>query len=301
MSGRQRPALLLSVCGVAWAGLASAQAPLVHDTLTAGGLVRDFYVARPARVDSARGAPLVIFLHGGGGSARGAAERYGFTGVAGGAGAIVVYPDGVDHHWNDGRDAFHSGDDVAFIRALVARLRKQERIDPRRIYAAGHSNGAMMAYTLACRAPGVFAAIGTVGGEIPVNDVARCANAHPISVIAIHGTDDPLVPYDGGGIRGAVLGAEQSARFWSKVDGCAQTPTDTALPPPTRTDSTRAFLISYSDCRDARAVVLYKIQGAGHGWPGRPEMLPESVVGPHSDAVDATAVIWGFFVGNQRP
>jgi len=296
--------VLLFVLGILPRATVTAQASPTPDTITVGAVVREYFVYRTPAVDTSRPSPLLLVFHGGGGSAQGAMARYGFSGAAGASGAYVVYPQGLNGHWSDGRGIFTAGDDVAFTTALVARLRTRLRIDPRRIYAVGHSNGAIFVNSLACRVPGVFAAIGAMAGTIPLNDVALCRSAAPISVIEIHGTADPLTLYAGGTIglaRGAISGAEASIAEWAAVDGCKSPPTRTPLPPIIATDSTRVVQLAFSGCRDARGVVLYAIQGAGHNWPGGALPMPESAVGPSTQQLDATRVIWDFFMVHPAP
>lgn len=287
-------AFIIGCLAAPLSGTMGAQTALVHDTITAGGRVRDYYFS-PADTAPMQPAPLVIFLHGGGGHATGAATRYGFSAAA--SGAIVVYPDGTNSHWADGRDFFRDADDVSFIRALITRLESRWRVDRARVFAVVHSNGGIMAYTLACRLPGAFAGVGTLGSALPVNDVPRCSDAKPTSIIAIHGTEDPLVLYDGGGTRGAMLGAEKNASFCARVDGCDSVPTRTELPSRDSGDSTHAVRVEFGNCTSKHAVVLYELVGAGHGWPGESAPLPESLVGPRSSAVDASKLIWEFLRG----
>jgi len=294
MTARMAAAIILGTI----ASAAGAQSTLARDTITAGGRVREYYFAA-ADTAPASPAPLVLFFHGGAGNARGAASRYAFSQAA--HGAIVVYPEGIDHHWSDGRDYFRNADDVEFVRALLARLEQRWKIDRARVFAVGHSNGGIMIYTLACRLPGAFAAIGTLGSALPVNDVPRCGNAKPVSVIAIHGTEDPLVPYDGGGLHGAMLGAQKNAAFWARADGCDSMPTRTELPPAAASSATHATRIEFSACASRRSVVLYVLVGGGHGWPGENDPLPESLVGPQSDAVDASSLIWEFLLTHPAP
>jgi polyhydroxybutyrate depolymerase len=278
-----------------------AQAHQVPDTITVGGIVREYYVYRDPSTDRARPAPLVLFFHGGGGTGRRAAERYGFTPAAIAGGAIVVYPSGVNDHWADGRDFYHDADDVAFVQALLRRLESRLRIDPRRVYAVGHSNGAIFANTLSCRLPGVFAAIGTVGGSLASHDVARCQGAARISVIAVHGTADPLAPYAGGVTgpkHGDIVEAEVSIAHWAAIDGCRAPPTRTPLLPVVPSDSTRVVRLDFPACPDGRAAVLYAIQGAGHDWPGGVTTLPEAIGGPITHQLDAGRVIWEFLAAH---
>lgn len=215
-----------------------------------------------------------------------------------------MYPEGVNRHWADGRDFYRDADDVAFIQALVRRLTARLPIDPHRIYAVGHSNGAMFANTLACRVPGVFSAIGTVGGSLPKNDVERCRWASPLSVIAIHGTKDPRAPYAGGVVgdhHGEIAGAETSIAYWAAIDSCNTVPKRTPLEPLATADVTRVMRLDFHSCSGGRSVVLYAIQDAGHDWPGGVTSLPESVVGRRSHQLDAARVIWDFFMAHPEP
>src|SRR5215472_15156303 len=117
MTHRTSVALLLAIATLP----SRAQTTPALDTISAAGRVRQYLVILPARTSS-RPAPLVLFFHGRGYSAQGASARQAFDTVAAPAGAIVVYPAGIDHHWNDGRDYFNDANDVAFVRALLARL-----------------------------------------------------------------------------------------------------------------------------------------------------------------------------------
>src|SRR5579859_6759791 len=146
--------------------------------------------------------PLVVVLHGGGGSAESAAKMTGFDAEADKDGFIAVYPNGTDKirpllnamgkpgflTWNAGGCCGYARDqdvdDVGFIRSVVAQVVKDNAADPERVYATGISNGGMMAYRLACEASDLFAAIAPVSG---VQDVTSCKPAQPVSVFHIHG------------------------------------------------------------------------------------------------------------------
>ena len=292
------------VLAAAWPSAGCAQAMVVHDTITADGVLREFYFVMPPRVDTGHPAALVFFFHGGGSSALEAYRGYGFAGVAGAAGAITVYPEGINHHWNDDRDFFPGPDDYAFVSAMVTRLVSHIRIDPRRVYAVGHSNGGIFANSAACHLPLTFAAIAGVGGPLARNGVAGCRTMRPVSVIEIQGVADPVLPYAGGtitGNRGNVLGADSTVAFWAAADGCAPTPVRTPLAPLDPADPTRITKVEFRSCRDGRSVVLYSIAGGGHRWPGGVSSQPDSIVGPPTKQLDATRVIWEFFAAHPSP
>lgn len=138
--------------------------------------------------------PVVVVLHGLGGTGADAAAGFGFADVDG---VLVAAPDGVDRSWNAGAccgPAHERGvDDVARLDALVANLVAHHGADPRRVYAVGFSNGAMMAYAWACRSR-TLAGIGVVSGAL----VTPCPDPGPVAVVAVHGYADRSVPIGGG-------------------------------------------------------------------------------------------------------
>ena len=239
--------------------------------------------------------PLLLVFHGGGGTASNIAEHTGLTPAATPRGYAVVYPDGVNGYWSDGRAARAGADDVEFIRLLLDSLRRELPVDPRRIFATGISNGAGMAFRLACDLPGTFAAIAPVAGGLAAELENRCATPAPVSLLTFHGTRDRLIPYDGGDLslrRGRVLPATKTASLFARVDGCAEPPVVTAEPD-TVTDGTRVRRSTYPGCRDGRDVVLYTIAGGGHTWPGGPPV--GRAVGRVTRDLDATRVMLDFF------
>lgn len=264
-------------------------------SLEVGGTRRSYLLYLPSAWQRTRPLPLVLVFHGAGGRGAGIARHTGFSRLAEREAFAVVYPDGVNRRWNDGRGIGGARDDVGFVRTLLDSLDRRVGVDRRRIYATGISNGAMFAYRLACDLPGVFAAIAPVAGALPASLAERCGTAAPVSVVAIQGTADPYVPYDGGGAGrrgGAVLSAEGSADFWARVNGCAAPP-NTDPPTDTVTDGTRVRRASWPGCAEQRAVVLYTIEGGGHTWPGGPSAAGR--VGRASRELDATGTIWAFF------
>ena len=229
------------------------------------------------------------------------AEHTGLKAAATSRGYAVVYPAGINRRWNDGRAVNAGPDDVAFIRRLIDSLTLALPVDPKRIFATGISNGAGLAYRLACDLPGTFAAIGPVAGAPAAALEPKCAATQPVSVVAFQGTADPLIPYEGANAvvrRGLVLSAARAAALFAQVGVCAATPAAATLPD-TATDGTRVRRTHYTGCRDGGEVVLYTIDGGGHTWPGGPPVGRR--VGRVSRDIDATQTMLDFFDRHPRP
>src|SRR5947208_9506471 len=198
-------------------------------TINVGGRDRVYRLHKPAGLPAS--ASLVVVLHGGFGSAEQAERTYGWDQLGDSAKFVAVYPDGVKRAWNVngggccGRPAQENVDDVGFISAVVANVAKNIGIDASRVYATGMSNGGIMSYTLACNTT-LFAAIGPVAGT----QLDPCRSPRPVSVMAVHGTADPMVPYGGGPGHGFARidgpAIPELNGLWRKVDQC-QAPTET--------------------------------------------------------------------------
>ncbi|OSC42862.1 alpha/beta hydrolase family esterase [Mycobacterium decipiens] len=231
----------------------------VH-TLSVGGLDRSYRLHKPVGLPAS--APLVVMLHGGFGSAKQAERSYEWDELADSEKFAVAYPDGLHRAWNTngggccGRPAREGVDDIGFIRAVVADIAANVSINPARVFATGMSNGAIMSYTLACNTS-MFAAIGPVAGT----QLDPCPSPHPVSVMHIHGTADPLVRYQGGPGTGFARidgpAVPDLNAFWRDVNRCD--------PPGTTTDG--PLTTSTAHCTDRRSVVLLTVDDAGHRWP----------------------------------
>lgn len=270
-----------------------------------GGLTCDYLLHLPPSL-SAHPALIMVF-HGGGGTAAQIARLTQFDAVSDQDGFVVVYPQGLQRHWNDGRPGVKDKvDDVGFVAALLARLASQYGVDPKRIYATGLSNGAIFSNYLGCRLAGQIAGIAPVAGSLPVGPNLNCAPAHPVSVLFIAGMADPVVPYDGGAVRnfhglgigGAVLGAPRSFAFWKIVDDCQGTSAPSYPPPLRAGDPTRLEIYDAQNCKAGTAVRLIGIEGAGHIWPGGAQYLPRFIIGAGSWQLDASAAIADFFLAH---
>ena len=284
-------------------------APRDDGTLDVHGQRRHYELFVPT---TGTGMPLVIALHGHFGTGKQMERFTRFDEVAAREQFVVAYPDGaemergglgptrgIDRGWNDGRSEISNGaDDVGFIAALIDELAANHGIDRGRVYVTGISNGAMMSYRLACDLGDKIVAIAPVAGNVPVTDVTACHPKAPISVLAINGDADPLVPYAGGQtakVRGAVMSATASTQLFATADGCG--PAQPAVDEPDKdpNDGARPRHIEYA-CSPPLAVELVTIVGGGHTWPGAAQYLPAAVIGPVDRDFDATERIWQFFV-----
>lgn len=306
-------------------GLAPAALAPSSECLSARGPMQDDVQAtcfameyagrqRTARIyqPSSAVAPLILVLHGGQGSASSMEllTRGAFNRIADREGAIVVYAEGVDRHWNDGRDlpetaARENVDDVGFIRALIEEVARRHPLDRGRIFSTGISNGGFMSMRLACDAAETFAAVAPVTAVLSEKLGARCAPSRPVAIMIINGTEDPLVPWTGGMVkvlgvsRGAVWSADRTFERWLELDGCGGRRGDGARTDNDPADKT-AVVVHRERCGADVEVRLYEIQGGGHTWPGGVAYANERLVGRVSQELDASEEIWKFMKGSAR-
>mgnify|MGYP001571063344 CR=1 FL=1 len=281
-----------------------------REALVADGRERSYLLHIPVGFDTAKLYPLLLGFHGGAGSGEKFAGQTGLSDYADREGFIAVFPDGIEHNWNDGRDttdAYKAGvDDVKFVRLLIESLKSKLPIDASRIYATGVSNGGIFSERLACELADVFAAIGPVVGPIATNLAPRCNPARPISVVGIQGAADPGIPIGGGeqggfgglGAGGFVESAESTMQLWASKNGCGVPPTITKLPPKVN-DGTSVTHYEYPRCREGVAVEYYIVEGMGHGWPPKRPQAPR-LAGPTSQNINATDTIWEFFKAHPK-
>lgn len=299
----------------------AAEKGLTSHSFQQGDLTRKYLMYDPRAGADVAGAkrPLVIVLHGGGGMAERFAEakndNTSFNRLADAEDFLAVYPQGIEKNWNDGRDVAHipaqakGVDDVGFIAALIDRMVATQNVDPARVYATGPSNGGFMSNRLACDLSDKIAAVGIVIATMQKNVLPKCKPSHPISVLIMNGTEDPLVPFGGGDVRlgkrgksrGEVLSTAQTFAFWLAQAGYKGKGEDlplTALPDVDPDDKTRVYLQQYKG--DAAEVRLYTIQGGGHTWPGARDTALRIVVSATSQDINATQTIWEFFKEKRR-
>lgn len=301
--------LATGALGAATVSSADAASSSTTGTIrTPDGRERTYHLYVPPNLAPGKAAPLLVALHGGTGWGTQFEQSSGFDQLADRYGFLVVYPDGIGvgrrdaalRTWNGGGccgpAARQQVDDVAFIRQLVAQLQQEHAIDPARVFAAGHSNGGILAYRLACEASDVFAAIGVQSSSLEID---HCRPSRAVSVIHIHGTADRNVPIDGGRGPSAISGVEfrrpmDGARAVAIADGCRERPT-------THTDRTNPDITvtRWTSCDDATEVRFLAVKGASHAWMGHPTAVAR-VVGEPYEKLDSSEVIWSFLREHPR-
>ncbi|MDO8734757.1 MAG: PHB depolymerase family esterase [Elusimicrobiota bacterium] len=262
-----------------------------------GGRTRTYLLHIPASFNGKKAVPLVIVLHGGGGNASKTVETTGFSKKSDEAGFIVVYPNGTGRlkkilTWNAGNCCGYAldnnVDDVGFIRELINQIEKELKIDGRRIYATGISNGGMMAYRLACELSDKIAAIAPVAGAFNIDTTPK----NPVSVMIFHGTADQHVLYEGGEPKKRADRRSRTdksvafaADFWVNHNGCSAKPN--------RTEKGNIIMEKYTGGRKNSEVVLVTIKNGEHAWPGgKPAWRGGDI--PTTE-ISATDEMWNFF------
>jgi len=269
------------------------------------GQPRAYLVHVPPRPVPAAGWPVVLVFHSFGMDARKMVSFTGLNGKADQAGFVAVYPQGtgsgIVRVFNagvmKGTMAEALPDDVAMTARLLDDLASVARVDARRIYATGMSNGAMMCYRLAAELPERIAAIAPVAGTMAVDLAAPC---RPVPVLHFHGTTDHVVPFEGPppGASDSLhfKSVEQTIQFWVSVNRCLPAPT-IRDEPDLKDDDTRVQRISYHTLAGDTRVVLIKVERGGHTWPGR--QPPPLILGKSTRDVSANDLMWDFF--QQHP
>jgi polyhydroxybutyrate depolymerase len=282
-------------------------AAAVH-TLVVDGVSRTYSVYMPESYRATVPAPILLVFHGAGSNSEAMAGLTGLDKVADRAGFLVVYPQGLDYRWHSGLDtgggAAAKVDDLGFVHALLTRLESDYAVDRQRVYATGFSNGAFFTQRLACAMTEAFAAVASVSGQMSQALSKVCKPTRPISVLLVHGTADPIVPYDGDsvpGSRGTLLSVAATADFWKHADACPRGGDSVKLHDASPDDGTHVRREEHAGCAAGTEVTLYTVKHGGHTWPDGPQYDQVSVIGKVSHALDASATIWEFLARHSLP
>jgi polyhydroxybutyrate depolymerase len=287
----------------------------VVDMTAAGWPGRRFMVHVPPGYTGTTRTPVVLLLHGGGGTTQGVKAQTDMVAKSDSAGFLLVTPEGTDnpastkqsYAWNAGNGCGYPEDinvnDVGFIRAVLDKLNTLACVDPQRVYATGHSNGARMSQRLGCELSGRIAAIAPNSSQMgdwrdanPASPIYACKPSRPVPVFQLHGQKDGCNLYEGGVGYGcgrvdqSVTGT--SAR-WAARNQCTGSPVQTFA-------NGGARCMTYSGCPVGGDVTLCTIADGGHAWPGssRPAAYCGELLGVTSSDINATNEIWNFFVNH---
>ncbi len=281
--------------------------------LDVGGVSRRFLAYIPGRL--ADPAPVLLVLHGAASSAERmrATTGWAFEEIADRDGAVIVYPEGFEGHWNDCRREGDFAakrralDDVQFLRAVVGRLQGDPALEGRQlaadqVFAVGLSNGGHMAFRLALEAPDFIAGVAAIAASLPAVANSECTpTRQPVAVLLVNGDADPVSPYDGGRItsigpinrRGEVQSSLDTARYFSNLAGYTEPPFEHRYPDADPADGTVATRMVWT-ASDRPEVDLITIHGGGHTIPHPRKAMPR-ILGRTSHDVPAAEEIWRFF------
>jgi polyhydroxybutyrate depolymerase len=291
---------------VALYAISPASADPASEYIVVGGVKRHYLLVVPSSQDSGSAMSVVFVFHPKNTDAALIEHGLPFPELAERRRFIAVFPDGLDQQWNGGRKKPTSkesmaSDDVAFVAAILDAIGSKYRIDPKRVYATGISNGAIFCYTLAARLSDRIAAIGPVAGAIGFSIPKKFNLVQPVSVIAFNGTDDTYVPYRGNADPDAgFLSVPDSIAFWVNADGCVQKPVTFRLPRVVPDDGTSVIRLTFANGIHNSSVVSYVIVHGGHTWPGQ-HADPNDPKGRSTLGVDATKEILDFFDQHPKP
>lgn len=279
---------------------------LTKETMEVGGLTRIYRLYVPHGL--AKGASLVVVMHGSG--LNGAQMRidtgYGFDRLADKHGFAVAYPNAHEGYWNacnivgGGSANGIEVDDVGFLTVMVDKLIGEIGIDRGRVFATGISRGGFMAFRLAIEAPLRFRAVAGVAANVPTLENFKCKSAGQgtSSVMIMNGSEDPLVPFDGGEVslfglfykNGPVRSSRVSGQYFADLNNIAGVPeanqTQVA-------DGVRVERVLWRNDADVE-VELVAVHGGGHGIP-QPYKRHPRLLGPAPKEPNGPEVIWAFF------
>ena len=307
---------LITISGIICVVLSCAKIPRIELTerdlelsIEYDGYKRHFVLHVPEHHENLKKAPLLIAMHGVGGTAKGMMRltKQRFNELADRDGFLAVYPQGLEKSWNDERNEpisyAHKNDidDIGFLAKLIEKMEQEYRADPERVFVTGISNGGFMSIRISRELADKVKGVALVTASIPLD--ARDAHfaGPPMNIMLINGTADPLVPYDGGYVgvpkkkRGEILSTDEAIEIFILRNGCSDVPEIEELKDKDPEDGTRVIRYEYTNAETGNKVILLKVRGGGHTWPGGWQYLREKRIGRTSRDINACEEIWEFF------
>jgi polyhydroxybutyrate depolymerase len=264
-------------------------------TIKVGTVDRLYHLAVPAYTDPKAPLPLIFNFHGFGQTAVGFEEYTGLVVEGMSRGFVVVTPTGVDGRWNFVQKADVGPNDVAFVEATLNDLTGRGCLDPARVYGVGYGDGGDMAATVACALPGRFAAVAAVASSTFPPD---CEHPPP-GLLEVHGTADPVAPYEGGGPpRPAPFEGVQAQPVEQRL-GAVATKLGCTGTLEAKGTSRLTRLGAWTGCPAGRDVIVDRVEGGGHTWLGADREVPE--LGPTVKDGWATDLALRFLAARPMP
>ncbi|RZL44805.1 MAG: phospholipase [Pedobacter sp.] len=276
------------------------------ESITVDGRARSYVLNLPPNYYEGESFSMVIAMHGGGGDALQFEASTRLTEKANASKFIVVYPEGVKSNgvleartWNAGAccdfAVENKIDDVKFISLLIDKLVSTYKINAKKVYATGHSNGGMLSYRLACEIGNKIAAIAPNGCSMVT---ASCNPARPMPILHMHSALDTKVPAAGGfgsGVGTAGINFTPIVdilNFWSGKNTCSTTSQ-------VLVNNSNYKFTKWSNCIGNNTIQYYLTTDGGHAWPGG---LQGSAIGDNpSKVINANDLLWDFFQQYQLP
>lgn len=265
---------------------------------------RDYLVVTPDKVRSGERLPTIIALHGPLMSGKSMRRLFGLEEIAQKEKFAVVYPDGHNRRWNDGRTVDENApDDVRFITLLAKRLINDGIADPNRLYLLGMATGGMLTYRIACETSDTFTAYAAVVAEMPKRVARKCRAQRALPILLINSTANADIPLDGDAAEWSLgtdttISSVDTLEFWRKNNDCIGRPQIKPIPDKDPLDGSTVVAEQYNECEDGMPVVSFRVEGGGRLPPGtqltnQPTLL--SVLGRPNQDISAAAISLKFF------
>ena len=263
------------------------------------GLERSFLIYVPKNIKE--NAPLVVAIHGYTSSAKTLMGYSGINQIADKEGFLVAYPQGTkdsrdNNFFNVGYE-FHSDskvNDVNFIREIVLNLTKDYKLNSKRVFATGMSNGGDMSYLLACTSSDLFTAVAPVAGVMMKDTLENCNPEKKIPIFEIHGTKDSISKFEGDMNNedkwGAYYDLPSTIEFWVNKHALNEKETIQLKNKNTEDGTTITFERYWSD-ESQREVWFYIVNDGNHTWPGMTGLFSRTA----NQDINSAEEIWKFF------
>lgn len=271
---------------------------------------RSYYFHLPNNTKPKEKTPLLIALHSelNRNKGIGYAQETGYHYLADIENFVVVFPNSLGFHWNDGRDykspmgrAHTTVDDLGFIQRIIKHFVKEYNVNPQKIYIEGNSSGGMMSYYFSCHYAARLTAMAATNANMPQKIKRDCLPRFPLPTLIINGDNDPIMPWKGGLVRigtktyGEVMSTFETFDFWAKNAKCIGTIEKNIMPQKEENSSTAIKKYTYNNCNRGTDITLYEIINGGHIRPGELNLGNVSYLGQRNRDIETSIEVWNFF------